>query len=218
MQALRRRVPGRLASPLEIGRWEFEYRRFGTRCLTAAFDVHRGSLRCGDEPPDEARSPGVPGGVGAAVPDADGARRVGQPQHPPRRAYRRVQSKARQTVPVPLHADPRQLVQPDRAVVLDSRPPRAPPRQRRRRRRPRGEGGAVHRALEHTRATPVPLDLQGLSGPDDPLVRLERAGPDEYGLSIRWHDDRWQRLPVAGTVDKLVAVLRADYSSLLAAV
>jgi hypothetical protein len=31
-------------------------------------------------------------------------------------------------------------------------------------------------------------------------------------------DDRWQRLPVAGTVDKLVAVLRADYSSLLAAV
>jgi hypothetical protein len=43
-------------------------------------------------------------------------------------------------------------------------------------------------------------------GPDDPLVRL------------RWHDDRRQRLPVAGTVDKLVAVLRADYSSLLAAV
>ena len=55
-------------------------------------------------------------------------------------------------------------------------------------------------------------------GPDDPLVRLERLGPDEYGLSIRWHDDRWQRLPVAGTLDKLVAVLRADYSSLLAAV
>ena len=44
MQALRRRFPGRAASPLEIGRWEFEYRRFGTRCLTAAFDVHTGEV------------------------------------------------------------------------------------------------------------------------------------------------------------------------------
>lgn len=44
MQALRRRFPGRAPSPLELGRWEFEYKRNGTRCLTAAFDVHTGGV------------------------------------------------------------------------------------------------------------------------------------------------------------------------------
>jgi transposase len=44
MQALRRRFPGRAPSPLEIGRWQFEYKRCGTRCLTAAFDVHTGDV------------------------------------------------------------------------------------------------------------------------------------------------------------------------------
>ena len=44
MQALRRRFAGRLPSPCEIGRWEFEYKRQGTRCLTAAFDVHSGKV------------------------------------------------------------------------------------------------------------------------------------------------------------------------------
>jgi transposase len=48
MQALRRRFAGRLPSPGEEGRWEFEYRRQGTRCLTAAFNVHSGQVigRC----------------------------------------------------------------------------------------------------------------------------------------------------------------------------
>jgi transposase len=40
MQALRRRFPGCRPGPAQIGRWEFEYRRQGTRCLTAAFNVH----------------------------------------------------------------------------------------------------------------------------------------------------------------------------------
>jgi transposase len=44
MQALRRRFPGRRPSPGEAGRFEFEYRRQGTRCLTAAFDVHTGNV------------------------------------------------------------------------------------------------------------------------------------------------------------------------------
>jgi transposase len=44
MQALRRRFPGRLPGPFEIGRWEFEYKRLGTRCLTAAFNVHTGDV------------------------------------------------------------------------------------------------------------------------------------------------------------------------------
>lgn len=48
MQALRRRFAGRLPAPGEDGRWEFEYRRQGTRCLTAAFNVHTGEVvgRC----------------------------------------------------------------------------------------------------------------------------------------------------------------------------
>jgi hypothetical protein len=33
-----------------------------------------------------------------------------------------------------------------------------------------------------------------------------------------WHDDRWQRLPVTGNLDELVALLRTEYASLLAAV
>src|SRR5262249_28842198 len=40
MQALSRRFRGRLPSPGEMGRWEFEYKRQGTRVLTAAYDVH----------------------------------------------------------------------------------------------------------------------------------------------------------------------------------
>lgn len=44
MQALRRRFPGRIPSPAEVGRWEFEYRRQGTRCLTAAWNVHTGHV------------------------------------------------------------------------------------------------------------------------------------------------------------------------------
>ena len=44
MQALRRRFPGRPPGPLEVGRWEFEYHRHGTRCLTAAFNVHTGEV------------------------------------------------------------------------------------------------------------------------------------------------------------------------------
>jgi transposase len=44
MQALHRRFAGRLPSPAERGRWEFEYRRMGTRCLTAAFNVHTGEV------------------------------------------------------------------------------------------------------------------------------------------------------------------------------
>jgi transposase len=40
MQALRRRFAARLPRPGEAGRWEFEYRRHGTRTLLAAFNVH----------------------------------------------------------------------------------------------------------------------------------------------------------------------------------
>jgi transposase len=44
MQALRRRFSGRRPGPAQSGRWEFEYRRQGTRCLTAAFNVHTGEV------------------------------------------------------------------------------------------------------------------------------------------------------------------------------
>ena len=55
-------------------------------------------------------------------------------------------------------------------------------------------------------------------GPQDPLVRREPVGPDEYGLSIMWHTNRWQRLPVTGSLDERVTLLRAEYASLLAPV
>lgn len=49
MQALRRRFAARLPRPGAAGRWEFEYRRHGTRTLLAAFNVHTGHVvgRCG---------------------------------------------------------------------------------------------------------------------------------------------------------------------------
>ena len=49
MQALRRRFATRLPRPGAAGRWEFEYRRHGTRTLLAAFNVHTGHVlgRCG---------------------------------------------------------------------------------------------------------------------------------------------------------------------------
>lgn len=48
MQALRRRFAGRRPAPGEEGRWEFEYKRQGTRTLIAAFNVHTGHVlgRC----------------------------------------------------------------------------------------------------------------------------------------------------------------------------
>ena len=48
MQALRRRFDGRLPAPGQLGRWEFEYKRHGTRTLLAAFNPHDGSVlgRC----------------------------------------------------------------------------------------------------------------------------------------------------------------------------
>ena len=66
------------------------------------------------------------------------------------------------------------------------------------------------------RARGKTLVIVAEDGPEDPLVRLEPVGPDQYGLSIMWHTNRWQRLPVMGRLDELVTLLRAQYASLLA--
>jgi hypothetical protein len=48
------------------------------------------------------------------------------------------------------------------------------------------------------------------------LARLEPLDQDGWGLSIRWHDNKLQRLPVAGTLEQIVQVLREDFAALLA--
>jgi hypothetical protein len=63
------------------------------------------------------------------------------------------------------------------------------------------------------------LTLVALDDQDDdgqPLARLELLQPDEYGLSVMWHNDKWQRIPVCGRLEKVVEVLRLEFGALLA--
>ena len=50
------------------------------------------------------------------------------------------------------------------------------------------------------------------------LVRLSALPAGRYGLSLMWHSGRWERLPVVGTLDQVVQILRADYAEMLAPV
>jgi hypothetical protein len=63
--------------------------------------------------------------------------------------------------------------------------------------------------------TIVALDGQAREG--QALARLELLQHNEYGLAIMWHNDRWQRLPVSGTLGQLVEMLRQEFGALLAA-
>jgi hypothetical protein len=61
----------------------------------------------------------------------------------------------------------------------------------------------------------VALDDQDDDGQE--LARLEALQSNQYGLAIMWHNDRWQRLPVSGTLEQLVEILRREFGALLAA-
>lgn len=50
------------------------------------------------------------------------------------------------------------------------------------------------------------------------LARLSALPAGRYGLSLMWHSGRWERLPVVGTLDEVVQILRADYADMLAPV
>jgi hypothetical protein len=54
-------------------------------------------------------------------------------------------------------------------------------------------------------------------GAVEELVRLSPVGPDQYGVSILWHNGRWQRLPVIGSLVEVVEGLRRDFAELLSA-
>jgi hypothetical protein len=38
----------------------------------------------------------------------------------------------------------------------------------------------------------------------------------DYGLSLMWHNGRWERLPVVGTAAEVLDVLIRDFAELLA--
>ena len=48
------------------------------------------------------------------------------------------------------------------------------------------------------------------------LARLSAMPAGRFGLSLMWHNGRWERLPVVGTLHEVVATLRADYAEMLA--
>ena len=49
--------------------------------------------------------------------------------------------------------------------------------------------------------------------PEYEHLEVERRGRN---LSLMWHNGRWERLPVVGTLHQVVATLRADYAEMLA--
>lgn len=48
------------------------------------------------------------------------------------------------------------------------------------------------------------------------LARLSALPAGRYGLSLMWHSGRWERLPVVGTLDEVVQILRPDYAEMFA--
>lgn len=49
-----------------------------------------------------------------------------------------------------------------------------------------------------------------------PLARLTMLPRGDYGLSLMWHNGRWERLPVVGTAAEVLDVLIRDFAELLA--
>lgn len=64
------------------------------------------------------------------------------------------------------------------------------------------------------------LTVVALDEDDDdgqPVARLERLEPEQYGLAIMWHNDKWQQIPISGTLEELVSMLRQEFGALIAA-
>ena len=122
MQATSRINPTRPAVPGIPARREFEYRRHGTAVLFAGLDVHDGGVA--GWVTDSTRSENFVAFLAdlvAQTPDRSGsALHRRQPQDPQHRARRDLprQASARASA---LHADPRLVAQPGRAVLLDPR-------------------------------------------------------------------------------------------------
>jgi hypothetical protein len=74
---------------------------------------------------------------------------------------------------------------------------------------------------EHLEVESRGRDLTVLTREEGQVVRLARLSAlpaGRYGLSLMWHSGRWVRLPVVGTLDQVVQILRADYAEMLAPV
>jgi hypothetical protein len=49
------------------------------------------------------------------------------------------------------------------------------------------------------------------------VAKLEDVGDGGYGLSVLWHNGRWQRVPVVGELAEVVRALREGFGPLLRA-
>ena len=61
------------------------------------------------------------------------------------------------------------------------------------------------------------MALDGQQDDGQEVARLELLQPNEYGLAIMWHNDKWQPLPISGSLQELVQILRQEFGALLAA-
>lgn len=65
-----------------------------------------------------------------------------------------------------------------------------------------------------TRGKDLLIEAHDKGGVEE-LVRLCPLGLDRYCVSILWHNGRWQRLPVSGSLGEMVEGLRRDFAQLL---
>lgn len=152
MQALKRKNPTKWAGLGHPGKWEYEYRRMGTRTLFAAFNTRDGRVVAEISRERKARDLlRFMDRVAAAYPCGPVQRDLGQPEHPhgrPGRALDGVQQAPRRQVPLPLHAAARVLAQPGGAVLQPRAASRAAARELRLGRRDGSRGSLVRRPLE----------------------------------------------------------------------
>jgi len=52
---------------------------------------------------------------------------------------------------------------------------------------------------------------------EEPVARLTPVGRGQYGLSIFWHNGKWQRMPVVGGLVEIVEGLHQDFAFMLQA-
>ncbi|MBU2689735.1 MAG: hypothetical protein KJ970_02330 [Candidatus Eisenbacteria bacterium] len=57
---------------------------------------------------------------------------------------------------------------------------------------------------------------QGTKSVNVDLVRLTRLNASRYGLSVRRHNGRWERMPFSGSIKEMVSVMQTFMQHLVA--